>query len=183
MDKAPPSPAETDGGEIEEGYSFESGQRFHAPKTHNTVRLLCRVWQPGSFVTVLMMAMLTWFGMPAMALMKLSIPLPEWVQWSKAHGAGSLTERELLGIAIFWRLMYNVFLGAILRLQSDTKFLTKWIAKVQARDGSLMRFAQMLSASLPGLAWVAGSGRRAQDRSVLPSWRSNLQRVAVSWCA
>jgi len=115
-----------------QAYSFETNTRFTPPDTQNTLALLMKLWIPGSFLAVSLICCLVWYGLSTALLAKFVDPtFPGTSAWLIAHGAGSLTNNQLLTIACFWRLMYNVFLGVVLRLQSDTHFLTKFIARVQ----------------------------------------------------
>jgi phosphatidylethanolamine N-methyltransferase len=108
-------------------YCFETGRRFRAPATRNTLALLLRFWQPGSFVTLLMGCALIWVGLPDYACEALGDAGLGWLPY-----AGAASDWQLLLVATFWRIQYNVVLGAILRLQSETKFLTRWLAGVKA---------------------------------------------------
>ena len=78
-------------------YCFETGTRFRAPATRNTLALLARFWQPGSFVTLLLGFSLVWVGLPAPACDALGIAgLPY---------AGAATDWQLLLVATFWRVL------------------------------------------------------------------------------
>ena len=129
------------------GYCFESGIRFHPPHTHNTLALLMKLWIPSSFVAVVLMGLLLWYGMSISFVIKMIDPyFPGTSTWLINNGAGTLTNRQVLYFAIFWRLMYNVFLGLMLRLQSDTKFLTRFIQYVstQGRNSFLYKIINFL---------------------------------------
>ena len=129
------------------GYCFESGIRFHPPHTHNTLALLMKLWIPSSFVAVVLMGLLLWYGMSISFVIKMIDPYFSGTStWLINNGAGTLTNRQVLYFAIFWRLMYNVFLGLMLRLQSDTKFLTRFIQYVstQGRNSFLYKIINFL---------------------------------------
>ena len=101
---------------------------------------------------------------------------PGTSSWLVEHGAGTLSDRQVLCIAIFWRLMYNAFLGLVLRLQSDTQFLTHFITKVQ-RQGSRSVFYSVVN-------WlIAGTAGCKDPLNEYPAgfnaWMLNMQLVNV----
>lgn len=120
-----------------DGSSFETGARFHPPETHNTLALLVKPWIPASFVAITLMGLLTWYGLPLVLIRIYMNPyFPELSNTLAEMGAGSLSNQEVFMIAIFWRLMYNVALGLVLRVQSDSKFLTHFVQRQQDKGSN-----------------------------------------------
>ena len=123
--------------DLGDGFCFETSERFNPPPTSNTIALLMKPWIPASSITITLMGLLLWYGLSIRVIHSHVDPyFPGTSTWLASKGAGSLTDSQVLLIAIFWRLMYNVALGLVLRLQSDTKFLTHFIMRVQKRGTS-----------------------------------------------
>ena len=163
--KSPPA-QESD----KKAYCFEKGVRFKAPETKNTLSLLLRFWHPGSFVTLVTGFSMIWTGMPYYvgdALGMAGLPY-----------LGMASNWHIFLVALFWRFMYNGFLGMILHQQSKTKFLTKWIATIQ--DAPSERF----SATRHFINWLLrGTAGCNEPLSVFPAgfnaWMLNMQWVNV----
>ena len=116
--------------EEKDAYSFETGERFRHPglAKQDTLKLLCKVWQPGSFVSVFLLLSTIWLGLPSWIFQPLSwcpgFFNAELAARAQAHGAGMLTDNQVLLVSLGWRFSYNIVLGVILRAQSEAKVLT-----------------------------------------------------------
>ena len=93
-----------------EGITFE-GVRFSLPKTSD---IMSRIFKPSQFDVGLMA---TWL-LFVMQLYIVRQDLP-WYFWA--------------GQSLFWRLMYNVGLGFLLKQQSDTCTITEFVKNLQVR--------------------------------------------------
>ena len=121
-----------------QGYSFETKEKFSMPPTSSTLHMLSRFWEPSSFVTIVLLLGLIWGGLP-MHLLELIVST-RMFSWLQQRHAGCLSDTHLLLNAIFWRFAYNVILGFILRLQSESKFLTKFVRSVRLHGSSVSRW-------------------------------------------
>jgi phosphatidylethanolamine N-methyltransferase len=105
-----------------------NGKKFVVPKTRDTLGMLMRLNEIPTLVT--------WFFM----LLTIYVGLPEQLYGGYPvldyFGKKSFPTWYLLSIAVFWRLMYNVFLGAVLDYQSKTGKLTHYVREVMNEKGS-----------------------------------------------
>lgn len=108
----------------------ESGQKFVVPQTRDTWQMLARLNEVPTLCTWFFMLLTVYVGLPD----ELYGGVPVLKRW----GLQGFHPRYLLGIAIFWRLMYNVVLGYVLDYQSRTKGLTRAVRKVMAKPDSLL---------------------------------------------
>lgn len=100
-----------------------SGARFAVPAQDNTLGMLARVWEVPT--------MLAWLCFAVTAsTVALSVPRMPALQaaWALLPSAGFRAPRwAVVYLAVFWRLMYNLVLGLVLRAQSRTSVLTRWM--------------------------------------------------------
>ena len=81
-----------------------------------------------------------------------------------------------LYVYFFWRVMYNVVLGMMLRWQSETQFITRWVQATDARPTAVSRFA---TRSLQRTMRVA---TRDEVLAVQPQVRAwLLARYVINW--
>jgi len=101
----------------------ESGERFVVPKTGDTVEMMCRVRE--------IPTMISWFFL----LLTIYVTLPRSLFGIPILDAVGLEPKRhyyTIVLCIFWRLMYNVVLGIVLRNQSNSHFITRFARWLQA---------------------------------------------------
>lgn len=109
-----------------------SGKRFAVPHVDDTFHMLGRVWEVPTVLA--WMAFAVTAGVAAMSS-------PRWPAIHRAWGVLGLGHAyvspvAIIYVAIFWRLMYNVVLGLLLRAQSQRQIVTRWIDGVTAAYSS-----------------------------------------------
>lgn len=102
----------------------ESGEKFEVPPTRDTVGMLMRLNEIPTLVTWACIAFTIYIALPQRYL---GFPVLDY------FGRTGYPRHYLLGVAVFWRLMYNVTLGKVLDYQSRTKGLTKFVRDVSSR--------------------------------------------------
>eukprot|EP00048_Salpingoeca_helianthica_P023236 m.23182 g.23182 ORF g.23182 m.23182 type:complete len:691 (+) comp8435_c0_seq1:180-2252(+) len=96
-----------------QGFTYDNGQRFVIPTTRDVMSQLFVPWH------WTIMQVFTW-SIFSLHLFFYFSGLPNWF---------------FICLTLFWRGMYNVGLGYVLKRQSETQFITHWIAGLQ--PGSL----------------------------------------------
>eukprot|EP00050_Salpingoeca_kvevrii_P005840 m.285929 g.285929 ORF g.285929 m.285929 type:complete len:641 (-) comp11478_c0_seq1:387-2309(-) len=101
------------------GVTF-GGSRFAIPETRDCVEALLKPWNWKILHVLLWVLFLAHMATPVLGL---------------PSGA-------FLALTLFWRAMYNVGIGYVLKRQSDTQFLTKWVAALDPASlpGRMVRF-------------------------------------------
>jgi hypothetical protein len=107
----------------------EDGTAFSVPPTRDTLHMLMRLNELPTIITWICMLITLYLGLPDEYC---GVPV------LTRFRAKAFPPHYLLYVSVFWRLMYNVFLGYILDRQSRTKFITKFVQRTKDRKGSLM---------------------------------------------
>ena len=111
-------------------YGFtENGEKFIVPPTRNTIEMLKCINEIPTLVTWFFIGLTLYVGLPQQYL---GIPVMSY------FGLESCPSYYLILFVVFWRLMYNVFLGYVLNYQSKTKGLTKYVRNVCEKKNSAM---------------------------------------------
>ena len=114
--------------EVLQGFD-EKGDVFVVPPTRDTVGMLKRINELPTLVTWFFIALTVYIGLPQQWL---GFPVLDY------FGVEAYPRHYLIYVVVFWRLMYNVFLGVVLSYQSRTKGLTNYVREVHANKTSFM---------------------------------------------
>lgn len=106
----------------------ESGELFEVPPTRNTISMLSRINEIPTLITWICIIFTIYIGLPQQYL---GYPVLD------LFGMKAFPAHSLLYIAIFWRLMYNVFLGLILDYQSRSKGITRFVSNLSKHPESI----------------------------------------------
>ena len=114
--------------EILHGFT-QANERFIVPETHNTWRKMKRLHELPTVITWFFFFVTLYVGLPNDYL---GYPVMSY------FGIEAFPQRYLFYICIFWRSMYNVFLGLVLSYQSRTKGITTFVSNAQKDESTFM---------------------------------------------
>jgi phosphatidylethanolamine N-methyltransferase len=102
------------------------GERFLVPELPSVVTLLVspRHWDVSSFFIAVFGALSVYVTVAQ------GRDEPSWAE--RATGWTFWPRDNILYVCVFWRLMYDVALGFVLKAQSERQVLTRWVASVKA---------------------------------------------------
>ncbi len=107
---------------VSTGKCYEDGRTFVIPETYDTIQLLLRITElPTILAWALILTTLYVFARTTERGTQMLCP----------PGTVAMDPVYVLYVALFWRVCYNVVLGATLHWQSKTRFITKYVESLR----------------------------------------------------